>query len=152
MKKIITALAAVALTFGAAISEAPSADAFNFGLPAPENLASAEVDIFNSVNAIRAEAGMHTLAWNDGLANSSRSWAQTSAVRDQLAHDPEALNLSDMENVAVMYNNPRDAVNAWMNSPAHRDNIFNPHAKTMGIGVAKNHATGGYFITMRGAY
>ncbi|AKK02317.1 CAP domain-containing protein [Corynebacterium epidermidicanis] len=151
MKKIITAAAALALTFGAAINEAPNANAFPWNAPA-ENLAAAEADIFNQINAIRVQHGLAPVVWSDGHANTSRSWAQSSAQRDQLAHDPMALQVSDMENVAVMYGNPRDAVPAWMNSPAHRDNILNPYAKTLGIGVAKNHATGGYFITMRGSY
>lgn len=149
MKKIIVAAAAALATFGAVVTPAPEAQAFTFGA---ENFAAAEVDIFNAVNAIRAQHGLNVLPWNDGLANSSRSWSQTCAVRDRLAHDPMALQLADMENVAVMYNNPRDAVPGWMNSPAHRDNILNPYAQSMGIGVTKNFATGGYYITMRGAY
>lgn len=152
MKKFVTAVAAAAALLVSVTSQVSEADAFAIGIPAAENLGAAESDIFNGVNAIRAAHGLNTLPWNDGLANSSRVWAQISAGRDQLAHDPMALQLADMENVAVMYNNPRDAVGAWMNSPAHRDNIFNPYAQSMGIGVAKNYATGGYFITMRGSY
>lgn len=145
-----TTIAALTLTLGAAM--APAAAAFPFPWGAPENLIAAEADIADHVNAIRADYGMNTLGWDQYLADTSRSWAETSAARDQLAHDPMALQLADMENVAVMYNNPRDAVDAWMNSPTHRDNILNPYAQTIGIGVAKNHGTGGYFITMRGNY
>ena len=151
MKKIIaTAVAALAVTFGASTVATPAAEAFPFAVG--ENLIAAEADIADQINGIRAAHGLHTLGWNQYLCDTSRSWSQTSAARDHLAHDPMALQLSDMENVAVMYNNPRDAVNGWMNSPAHRDNILSPYAKSMGIGVAKNAATGGYFITMRGAY
>ncbi|MEJ5928458.1 CAP domain-containing protein [Corynebacterium sp. H128] len=153
MKKILTtATAALAISFGLSTVTAPVAGAFPLPGIMQENLGAAEADIFNQVNGVRAEHGLAPFGWNQNLADSSRSWAETSASRDQLAHDPMALQVSDMENVAVMYNNPRDAVNAWMNSPAHRDNILSPNAVTAGVGVAKNPATGGYFITLRGAY
>lgn len=151
MKKLIaTAAATLAVTFGGATITAPAAQAFPFA--AQENLVAAEATIADKINGIRAAHGLHPLAWNQYLADTSRSWSATCASRDQLAHDPMALQLADLENVAVMYGGPVDAVNGWMNSPAHRDNILNPYAKSIGVGVVKNHQTGGYFVTMRGFY
>lgn len=129
-----------------------TAAAFTLPVFAAENLIAAEGDIADHINGIRIAHGLPALEWNQYLADISRGWSQTCASRDHLAHDPIALDVSDMENVAVMYNNPHDAVNGWMNSPAHRDNVLNPYARSMGIGVAKNNATGGYFVTMRGSY
>ena len=39
------------------------------------------------------------------------------------------------ENLAVGYENPEDAVKAWMESPSHRDNILGEDYKSIGIGV-----------------
>ncbi|MFV8382314.1 CAP domain-containing protein [Corynebacterium hindlerae] len=151
MKKLINATTvALALTFG--VATAPAADAFIFPGFAAENLIAAEADIADQINDIRVAHGLAPLGWNQYLSDTSRGWSQTCAQRDVLAHDPVALQVSDLENVAEMYRNPRDAVNGWMNSPGHRANILSPYAKTMGIGVAKNNLTGGYFITMRGSY
>lgn len=150
MKKFIAAaVAALAVTFGASGIAAPEAEAFPF---AAENLVAAEADIADSINGIRATYGLNTLGWNQYLSDTSRSWSQVCAFRGSLSHDPMALQIADLENVAVMYHNPRDAVSGWMSSPAHRENILSPYATSIGIGVAKNPATGGYFVTMRGAY
>lgn len=151
MKNIVKATAA-ALTITLGAVTAPAAAAFPLPGIAAENLFAAEGEIADQVNAIRIANGLPALEWNQYLSDTSRGWSQTCANRDQLAHDPMALQIADLENVAVMYNNPRDAVAGWMNSPAHRDNILSPYAKTIGIGVAKNYATGGYFVTMRGSY
>ena len=41
------------------------------------------------------------------------------------------------ENLAMDFNTAEGTVNAWMKSPAHRDNILNPDYSDMGIGVVK---------------
>ena len=42
------------------------------------------------------------------------------------------------ENVARRFCTPEQTVNAWMNSPPHRDNILSPEWITTGIAVARN--------------
>ena len=37
------------------------------------------------------------------------------------------------ENIAAGYNSVDDVINAWMNSPGHRDNILNPRYKFFSI-------------------
>lgn len=41
------------------------------------------------------------------------------------------------ENLAIGYNNAKDAVKAWMDSPTHKANILGADYKTTGIGVFK---------------
>lgn len=40
------------------------------------------------------------------------------------------------ENLAMDYKNNQAVVDAWMNSPGHRDNIINPVYTKTGIGIA----------------
>lgn len=46
------------------------------------------------------------------------------------------------ENLARDFSDPNSAVNAWMNSPTHRDNILNPKYKEVGIGVVEGSLAG----------
>ena len=41
------------------------------------------------------------------------------------------------ENLAVNFVDSQDAINAWMNSPIHRDNILNNNFHEIGVGTAK---------------
>ena len=45
------------------------------------------------------------------------------------------------ENLAMDFNTAEGVVNAWMNSPAHRQNILNPNFEDTGIGVATGQFT-----------
>lgn len=40
------------------------------------------------------------------------------------------------ENLAIAFDRPESIVNAWMNSPAHRDNIIDSYYQEIGIAVA----------------
>jgi hypothetical protein len=46
------------------------------------------------------------------------------------------------ENLARDFSNPADAVNAWMNSPTHKDNILNANYREIGIGVVEGNLSG----------
>ncbi|MBI3638379.1 CAP domain-containing protein, partial [Candidatus Wolfebacteria bacterium] len=46
------------------------------------------------------------------------------------------------ENLAVNFFDSEDAVNAWMKSITHRENILNTNFKEIGIGVAKGNYNG----------
>lgn len=41
------------------------------------------------------------------------------------------------ENLAVLFTNPHDIENAWMNSKYHRENILSKNFTEIGIGIAK---------------
>src|SRR5689334_22644408 len=51
--------------------------------------------------------------------------------------------LSAGENVAYGYATPQAVMDAWMNSPGHRDNILQPLYTEIGIGVAVHGGTSG---------
>ena len=46
------------------------------------------------------------------------------------------------ENLARDFSDAPSAVNAWMNSPTHKENILNPHYKEIGIGVVEGQLAG----------
>lgn len=46
------------------------------------------------------------------------------------------------ENLARDFSNPGSAVEAWMGSPSHRDNIMNPNYREIGIGVVEGNLNG----------
>lgn len=46
------------------------------------------------------------------------------------------------ENLARDFSDVPSAVNAWMNSPTHKENILNPHYKEIGIGVVEGTLSG----------
>lgn len=46
------------------------------------------------------------------------------------------------ENLARDFSNANDAVNAWMNSPSHRENILNANYRDVGIGVVEGNLAG----------
>ena len=45
------------------------------------------------------------------------------------------------ENLAMDFNTSEGVVKAWMNSPAHRDNILNPDFNDTGLGIVKGEYT-----------
>ncbi|MEX0931059.1 MAG: CAP domain-containing protein, partial [Candidatus Paceibacterota bacterium] len=46
------------------------------------------------------------------------------------------------ENLAIYFTDSSEIVDAWMNSPAHRDNILNNNYREIGIGVARGEYDG----------
>ncbi len=45
------------------------------------------------------------------------------------------------------YNSPGAAVQAWLNSPGHRENMLYPNAVHIGVGYAYDDATGAGYVT-----
>ncbi|MFM7316933.1 MAG: CAP domain-containing protein [Isosphaeraceae bacterium] len=87
--------------------------------------------VLAAMNAIRASAGIHALAYDPGLSASAYGVAANCAARNALIHS----NLG-MENLA-MAPAPVSAANMWLNSPGHRANMLSG-ATRVGIGLASN--------------
>ena len=95
----------------------------------------------NMVNQQRAGSGLAALEWDDSLA--ACAMIRATELPSLFSHSrPDgtdwytvAPNIMYGENLAQGYNSPDAAVNAWMNSPAHRDNIMNASFKSCGIGI-----------------
>ncbi|MBQ2183880.1 MAG: SH3 domain-containing protein [Lachnospiraceae bacterium] len=52
------------------------------------------------------------------------------------------------ENIAAGQGEPKDVVEAWMNSPGHRDNIMNKDFKKIGIGYCEGGEYGAYWAQL----
>lgn len=96
---------------------------------------------FDGVNAQRAAAGLPALKWNSGLEQASAVRAvEASQVWSHNRPDGSEYwtvnsNLVYGENLAKGYSDANEAVNAWMNSPSHRDNILFSDFRTGAIAI-----------------
>mgnify|MGYP004449151439 CR=1 FL=1 len=96
---------------------------------------------FDQVNAQRTAAGLGTLSWSNGLEQASAVRAiECSQVWSHNRPDGSEYwtvnsNLVYGENLAKGFSTAGDAVNAWMNSFSHRDNILYAGFKTGAIAI-----------------
>ncbi|MBI2484949.1 CAP domain-containing protein [Candidatus Uhrbacteria bacterium] len=118
-----------------------------------------EQSVFQKINDVRANAGLGRLVWNDQLAASAKIHSQNMANGTaSVGHDGFNERVADIrtfldagmiaENVAA--NNARDpvhvAVNGWMESTDHKENIERRVFDTTGIGIAIG-SNGIYYFT-----
>jgi uncharacterized protein YkwD len=123
--------------------------------PTPENLDHVSEVIFCLMNAMRANAGLPALAQQDELASASVEHSQDMVAQKYFAHDsldgrnlvarltnvnyiPKSGDWVVGENLAWgtgTLATPRSLVNAWMNSPPHRENLLAPEYREVGMGV-----------------
>ena len=123
--------------------------------PTPQNLAHVSDVIFCLMNAMRANAGLPALTQQDQLAQASVGHSQDMVANKYFAHD--ALDGRDVvarlkavayipasgqwvvgENLAWgsgTLGTPKALVNAWMNSPPHRENLLATDYREVGLGV-----------------
>lgn len=94
---------------------------------------------FDLVNTKRQEAGLGSLAWNSGLEQASAVRAIEAA--QSFSHTrPNGSdwwtvdsNLMYGENLAKGYSTAQSAVDAWMASPTHKDNLMDAEFKSGAI-------------------
>ena len=99
------------------------------------------------VNDVRVKAGLSALDTDERLRRSARGHSADMAARDYFAHEGpdgstplermQSAGYADgaAENIARGQEQPESVVRAWLNSPGHRRNIFNPDFRTIGVGV-----------------
>lgn len=155
----ITVLAAVAFT-GCQTDVLPA----NISTPRPIVTAEAvamEDSTLSLINVERRNAGVAPLAMRDDLRDVARAHSQDMAERDFHSHtnpDGESpwdrirkagiAHSSSAENIA-WNNHPKSvnvAINDWMNSPGHRNNMLSAGYTHTGMGIAPDGA-GGYYFT-----
>ena len=112
----------------------------------PANFSPYESSLFSSINAARSQAGLPGLTAAPGLADVARGWASSMAAAGNLSHNPNLGNQIEAsgapgwttaaENVGV--GGPADGIfTAYMNSPAHRDNILRSTVDSVGLGALR---------------
>lgn len=130
--------------------------------PAGREAAAVARRTFDGVNAERVRAGLEPLKWNEGLATAARDHALRMAGHDFFSHqDPVYGSLAERLNrrgfawrmcaenifMAEGYKDPvPKAVEGWMNSPGHRQNILERKLTDSGVGTAVTASGRRYFV------
>lgn len=122
-----------------------------------------EREVFDLINEQRLRANLKPLEWSDEVAEMARLHSENMANFSFFSHtDLNGLMVNDRadalgikkwraigENIAYNrgYENPAaSAVERWMQSPGHRDNLLNNRWKESGIGIAVTE-NGTYYFT-----
>lgn len=102
---------------------------------------------FDLVNQLRRQNGLAALQWSDGLKAASDVRAAEAGTRfshtrpngqDWYTVDP---TLVYGENLGNNFDDARQIVKCWMDSPTHKQNILDPNFKTCSISVENVHGT-----------
>jgi uncharacterized protein YkwD len=119
-----------------------------------------ESRILELVNAERAAIGLRPVSWNQTLADQATQFAcemihydffdhvnpvtrSTLSVRaNQFDYDYLVIG----ENLAAGQRSPEQAMNDWMDSPGHRQNILDPRFVELGVGVRTGGDFGTYWV------
>lgn len=117
---------------------------------AGDTLNSFERDVFNLTNDERTKNGLAPLQVDTELSKVAREKSQDMATNNYFDHNsPTYGSPFDMmrsfgvsyrtagENIAKGQRSPEEVVNAWMNSPGHRENILNANFTHIGIGYVE---------------
>ncbi len=123
-------------------------------LPTNEDPSVLAHRVVELVNQEREKNGLLPLKWNDSLAAAGAAYAKDLATRNFFAHNsPEGStpvsrardagypaygwgNLYVGENLARGFPTAEGAMQGWMNSEGHRNNLLNPKYRETGVGVA----------------
>lgn len=105
-------------------------------------------ELINLTNARRAEAGLPTLTVNPVLSQAAQAKGADMIAKNYWAHtSPDGTTpwiwfkngsyryLYAGENLARDFSDSAGVVNAWMNSPTHRENILSNRYREIGIAV-----------------
>lgn len=101
----------------------------------------------NLVNEIRAENGLNTLTWDNNLETVAN--VRANEISENFSHTrPNGKawytvnsKIQGGENLAFGFDNAEDVVDAWMNSPTHRDNILYDEFEKVAISIYEENGT-----------
>lgn len=112
-------------------------------------------EVIRLTNEKRAQAGLPPLTANATLSSAAQAKGADMLAKGYWAHvapdgtQPWAFFINfgyqyryAGENLARDFSSASSAVDAWMNSPSHRENMLNPHYKDVGIGVVEGNLAG----------
>ena len=124
------------------------------------NILEEEQNMLDAINNERARAGVPPLGFDLNLVNVARLKANDMVENNYFAHQsPRFGSPFDMmkmhrinfrtagENIAGN-NSAENAVAAWMNSQAHRQNILSTEFNFIGIGIAESQEYGNIYVGM----
>ncbi|MCD4669379.1 MAG: CAP domain-containing protein, partial [Actinomycetia bacterium] len=118
----------------------------------PVNFTSLEAEILSLINSTRAAHGLSALSANQMLTDLARLRSNDMISRNYFSHHtPDGKNIKHIfSDYGVVYKNfgenlgnaspagygsPKAFLNAWMDSPGHRDNMLRSNYSLIGVGV-----------------
>ena len=120
-----------------------------FACAIPEDAASQQQEVLANVNAERKAQGLTTLKLSSKLDKAAQSLACDNAERQSISHDSSDGGTlktrlrtagyafrTAAENTGRGFGSGARAVEWWMGSSKHRDNILLRKAREVGIGIA----------------
>ncbi len=120
-------------------------------IPSLDGVKAQENEVIRLVNVERAKAGLQALTQNWQLSRVARYKSQDMIDKGYFAHNSptygspfkmmESFGIrysAAGENIAMGQQSPAQVMNAWMNSPGHRNNIMSPSFSQIGVGLAKD--------------
>jgi uncharacterized protein YkwD len=119
---------------------------------ASSSLSGIEAEVLNLINSTRAQHGLSQLTPNQALIDLARIRSNDMVAKNYFSHyTPEGTNIKHLlnqygvryanfgENLGnaspASYGSPGAFLNAWMNSPSHRDNMLKGYYTSIGVGV-----------------
>lgn len=113
------------------------------------------------INEVRISKGLNALTQDPALSQLAIIKAQDMIKRGYFDHtspfygDPWDMAMlfdyqyvSFAENLARNFKTPKQTVDAWLASPAHRENLLNAHYTTTGIGIKQKNGENLYIVNL----
>ena len=110
-------------------------------------LRAVAMDASNKINEIRADAGLDPLEWDNNLETVAN--VRANEISEKFSHTrPNGRQwytvnskIQGGENLAYGFDTAEDVVDAWMNSPTHRDNILYDEFEKGAISIYEENGT-----------
>jgi len=119
-------------------------------IPNIDSVKALENEVIRLVNEERAKRGLAALTANWELGRVARYKSQDMIDKGYFSHDSPTYGTpfrmmenfgikftAAGENIAYGQRTPQEVMNAWMNSPGHRNNILSSSYTQIGVGLAK---------------
>ena len=132
--------------------------------------AAYERQMIERVNAERAARGLSPLKLSTGLQDAARYHAADMAQDGYFQHDSYDRTSGGLkwvcsawtrvqtyypspwgENIAAGYATPASVISGWLGSSGHRDNLFDPNHREIGVGYFRGGSWGHYWVLDLGA-
>jgi len=137
--------------------------------PATPDLPAVETQIVEMTNAYRAQNNLNAVTRNPLLARAARAYARYLARNDAFSHDADGRKPAERvaaagydycqvgENLALALDSrgfksgdlSSQAMDGWINSPGHRQNLLAPHVTHIGVAVVQAPAAHPKFISVQ---
>jgi len=159
MIRILTAVVLVVAVAGCRVNGRPLDEPKRADPPKAEfKLTADEQAVLEATNAERKKAKLDPLSADPQLTEAARKHAANMARQAKLDHTLDGKDAADRikaagysfrrmgENIAHNYQTPADAVDGWMKSKGHKENLLNAELTHIGVAVAKSDKGEPYWV------